>query len=53
MILIYNKDIDDFVNVVIDYLNEDFMRIGDKDKIYIDNIISNIYCKILHRLNKI
>lgn len=35
MILIYSKDIDDFVNQVIDYLDEDFIRIGNRDIISI------------------
>ncbi|PKV48684.1 RimK-like ATP-grasp domain-containing protein [Aquimarina sp. MAR_2010_214] len=38
MILIYSKDIDDFVNQVIDCLDEDFIRIADQDKICIDEV---------------
>ena len=36
MILIYSKDVDDFVNNVIDCLDEDFIRIGESDKITIE-----------------
>lgn len=36
MILIYSKDVDDFVNNVIDCLDEDFIRIGESDKIIIE-----------------
>lgn len=36
MILIYSKDVDDFVNNVIDCLDEDFIRIGESDKVTID-----------------
>lgn len=32
MILIYGKDIDDFVNQVIDCLNQDFIRMSESDK---------------------
>lgn len=35
MILIYSKDVDDFVNDVIDYLDEDFIRIGETDRVEI------------------
>ena len=38
MILIYSKHIDGFVNHVIDYLDKDFIRIGDRDKIEIKEI---------------
>lgn len=39
MILIYSKDVDDFVNQVIDCLDEDFIRIGGGiDKMVIDKI---------------
>lgn len=38
MILIYTKDIDDFVNRVIDYLDDDFIRIGNRDSINIDTV---------------
>ena len=38
MILIYSKAIDDFVNQVIDYLEEDFIRIGDIEEVKISNI---------------
>lgn len=36
MILIYSKDVDDFVNNVIDCLDEDFIRIGESDKVTIE-----------------
>ena len=36
MVLIYSKDVDDFVNNVIDCLNNDFVRIGESDKVIID-----------------
>lgn len=32
MILIYSKDVDDFVNDVIDCLDDDFVRIGESEK---------------------
>ncbi|WP_264537362.1 hypothetical protein [Flavobacterium sp. N1736] len=35
MILIYSKDVDDFVNNVIDCLDVDFVRIGESDKVTI------------------
>lgn len=35
MVLIYTKDVDDFVNQVIDCLDTDFVRIGESDKIEI------------------
>ncbi|WP_432671781.1 hypothetical protein [Flavobacterium sp. SM2513] len=35
MILIYSKDVDDFVNQVIDCLDEDFIRFSESDKIKI------------------
>lgn len=38
MILIYSKNVDDFVNQVIDYLDDDFIRIGDRDKMFIEEI---------------
>lgn len=38
MILIYSKDVDDFVNQVIDYFDEDFIRIGNRDNIDIQEI---------------
>lgn len=42
MILIYTKDVDDFVNNVIDYLDTDFVRIGEVDRAIIEEIdISN------------
>ncbi|PIF30774.1 hypothetical protein CLU81_1223 [Flavobacterium sp. 9] len=42
MILIYSKDVDDFVNNVIDCLDEDFIRIGEADKVSIEAMnISN------------
>ena len=41
MILIYSKDVDDFVNLVIDYLSEDFIRVGNRDYIHIDEILIN------------
>jgi hypothetical protein len=37
MIMIYSKDVDDFVNDVIDYLDTNFIRIGESDK---TNIVS-------------
>lgn len=40
MILIYSKDVDEFVNQVIDYLDEEFIRIGNRDIIEIDEIAS-------------
>jgi hypothetical protein len=36
MILIYSKDVDDFVNNVMDCLDEDFVRIGESDKVSIE-----------------
>lgn len=36
MILIYSKDVDDFVNNVIDCLEGNFVRIGEADKVTID-----------------
>ena len=36
MILIYSKDVDDFVNNVIDCLDVDFVRIGESDKVTIE-----------------
>ena len=38
MILIYSKDVDDFVNDVIDCLNVDFIRISESDKIIIEEM---------------
>jgi hypothetical protein len=38
MVLIYSKDVDDFVNNVIDYLNIDFFRIGEFDKVEIESM---------------
>lgn len=38
MILIYSRDADSFVNEVIDYLDDDFVRVGDLDKVVINNI---------------
>ena len=38
MVLIYSKDVDDFVNNVIDYLNVDFFRIGEHDKVAIESM---------------
>lgn len=35
MVLIYSKDVDDFVNNVIDCLEGDFIRIGEADKVTI------------------
>lgn len=43
MILIYSKDVDDFVNDVIDWLKVDFIRIGESNKVDIQSMIfSNI-----------
>ena len=36
MIIIYSKDVDDFVNNVIDCLNNDYVRIGEFDKVIIE-----------------
>ncbi|SNR33176.1 hypothetical protein [Flavobacterium sp. ov086] len=36
MILIYSKDVDDFVNNVIDCLDSNFIRIGESDKVTIE-----------------
>lgn len=36
MILIYSKDVDDFVNNVIDCLDSDFIRIGESDSVTIE-----------------
>lgn len=36
MIVIYSKDVDDFVNNVIDCLNNDYVRIGESDKVIIE-----------------
>lgn len=42
MILIYSKDVDDFVNQVIDCLDEDFIRIGgSSDEMLVDDIHIN------------
>jgi hypothetical protein len=41
MVLIYSKDVDDFVNEVIDFLDVDFIRIGENDKILIENLRIN------------
>jgi hypothetical protein len=38
MILIYSKDVDDFVNQVIDCLNEGFIRFSEADKINIEEM---------------
>lgn len=38
MILIYSKDVDDFVNNVIDCLDKDFVRIGESDKVTIESM---------------
>ncbi len=38
MILIYSRDADSFVNEVIDYLEDDYIRVGDLDKVFIDNL---------------
>ena len=38
MVLIYSKDVDDFVNQVIDCLDGDFFRIGESDKIFIEEM---------------
>lgn len=38
MILIYSKDVDDFVNNVIDCLDTDFARIGEYDKVTIESM---------------
>ena len=38
MVLIYSKDVDDFVNNVIDFLNVDFFRIGESDKVEIESM---------------
>jgi hypothetical protein len=38
MILIYSKDVDDFVNEVIDCINDEFIRFSEFDKIVIDNM---------------
>ncbi len=38
MLLLYNRDTDDLVNEVIDFLDEDFIRIGDKEPISIEEM---------------
>ena len=38
MVLIYSKDIDDFVNDVINCLDEDFVRFSESDKININEM---------------
>jgi hypothetical protein len=38
MILIYSKDVDDFVNDVIDCLDVEFIRIGETDKVAIESM---------------
>ena len=38
MVLIYSKAVDDFVNKVIDHLDDDFVRLGNRDKIEIKRI---------------
>ncbi|WP_445711054.1 hypothetical protein [Flavobacterium sp.] len=38
MVLIYSKDVDDFVNQVIDCLDIDFIRFSESDKIEIDKM---------------
>ncbi|WP_028873121.1 hypothetical protein [Psychroserpens burtonensis] len=43
MILIYSKDVDDFVNDVINCLDEEFVRFSESDKININEMeFSNI-----------
>ena len=44
MILIYSKDIDDFVNKVIDYLEDDFIRIGNRDFVEVKQIMIGNDC---------
>lgn len=58
MILIYSKDVDDFVNQVIDCLDDDFVRISESDAIIIEEmnfsnesnsyIIKNDYLKSIN-----
>lgn len=38
MVLIYSKDVDEFVNQVIDCLDCEFIRIGETDPITIEAI---------------
>ena len=38
MILIYSKDVDDFVNQVVDCLDSDFVRLSESDSINIDEM---------------
>jgi len=38
MILFYSKDVDDFVNEVIDCIDDEFIRFSEFDKIVIDNM---------------
>lgn len=38
MIVIYSKDVDDFVNNVIDYLDTNFIRIAESDKTSIESM---------------
>lgn len=55
MILFYSKDVDDFVNQVIDSIDDEFIRFSESDKIIIDNmeysnqkssyLVSNQYIK--------
>jgi len=38
MVIIYSRDTDSFVNQVIGYLKEDYIRIGDLDKVILNNL---------------
>lgn len=38
MIVIYSKDVDDFVNQVIDELDEEFVRIGETDEVILEEM---------------
>lgn len=38
MILIYSKDVDDFINDVIDFLNSQFVRINESNTVQVDEI---------------
>lgn len=38
MILIYSKDVDDFINIVIDFLNVKFIRINESNLVQVEQI---------------
>ena len=38
MILIYSKDVDDFINNVIDFLNVKFIRINESNLVQVEQV---------------